>query len=693
MNTSELKVMVQDLETFRKLCIIGGYIPDEDRWVMFEISRRKNELDAAVKFLKEEPIQYYITFNGVLFDSQVCQYILENYEEWYDKSTDEILKLIYEFVQEKLISAQDYGIAPPYKEQYMDIKNIDLFLIFHMNNEARRTSLKWCMYAMDEDIELMEVDHASENLTDEEIEQTIHYWKNDIKATWQLWKYAIGETDHGDYKGKNKIQLRIDLIKEMGLPWTAINWNDVKIGDELNKKSYMDLSGINHNKLWDKVKNRKSRAGFKFKECYPRYMKFQTKEFQELFKQIGNTQVNLNEKQEFHINYNGTDYTVAKGGGHSGETARITVPEPNQIIMDADVGSMYPNIIRKRQLYPAHLGIKWNEAYVSNIAKRLEAKKLYKQTGDKKWDNLQETYKLVLNGSFGKLIDRTNWQYDPYIGMCVTIGGQVDIYMLAEQLELTGIHVISLNTDGVTAILDRDKLQEYYRVCKEWEVQVGNDTLGQLEYVEYEKLVQLSVNDYIAVKKGDWKEIAGTFQLDTDNLPKRDKRVKKKGDFLTSYELYKNKSKSIIPIALEAYYVHGISVEDTINNHRNIYSFGIAKKASKDYSYIGTDGHGNTHKYKKLIRYYCALKTAPSAEKLWKVKNDNSEKKGPTRSHCESTSPYQVVFNQKIDTSNWEALGIDTNWYIQKCKEIIGKIEPEMKRQFKKEQTGQISLF
>lgn len=402
MVTSELKVMVQDLETFRKLCIIGGYIPDEDRWVMFEISRRKNELDAAVKFLKEEPIQYYITFNGVLFDSQVCQYILDNYEDWYDKSTDEILQLIYKFVQEQLISAQDYGIAPPYKEPYMDIKNIDLFLIFHMNNDARRTSLKWCMYAMNEDIELMEVDHASEYLTDEEIEQTIHYWKNDIKATWQLWKYATGDTDHNDYKGKNKVQLRLDLIKEMGLPWTAINWNDVKIGDELNKRTYLELSGITHNKLYDKVKNKKSRSGFKFKDCYPKYMKFQTKEFQNLFKQIGDTAVNLNEKQEFHITYNNTEYTIAKGGGHSGEGARITVPEPNQIILDADVGSMYPNIIRKRQLYPAHLGIKWNEAYVSNIAKRLEAKKLYKQTGDKKWDNLQETYKLVLNGSFGQ---------------------------------------------------------------------------------------------------------------------------------------------------------------------------------------------------------------------------------------------------------------------------------------------------
>ena len=63
---------------------------------------------------------------------------------------------------------------------------------------------------------------------------------------------------------------------------------------------------------------------------------------------------------------------------------------------------MYPNIIRKRELYPAHLGKVWNEAYISNIPKRLEAKKKYKETQEKKYDNFQECFKLVMNGCFGQ---------------------------------------------------------------------------------------------------------------------------------------------------------------------------------------------------------------------------------------------------------------------------------------------------
>lgn len=668
MTTDELKVIIMDGETYREMVLFGGYIPHEDRWVQWEISKRVNQIDAMIKFIKEYPIDYWCTFNGVGFDGQVIQYILDNYELWYDKTALEICTLVYTFVQ-NLISDQNYELPLPYKEHYLDIQIIDMYLILHYNNDARRCSLKWCMYSMDEDIELMEVDHGKENLTDDEIEQTIMYWKNDIKATYTLYKYCLGETEHPDYKGKNKIQLRLDLIEEMKLPHIAINWNDVKIGAELNKKNYLELTGIDNKQLYQKVKDRKTRTGFMFKDCYPSYMKFETKEFKEFFKKVGDTVVNLNQKQEFPFSYNGTDYMFAKGGGHSGESARLLQSDDEYMIYDGDVGSMYPNIIRKRQLYPGHLGKKWNEAYISNIDKRLQAKKKYKDTKEKKWDNIQETYKLVLNGNFGRLIDRHDYQYDPYIGMQVTVGGQIDIFMLLEDLEQVGIHVVSLNTDGVTVHMKRDMLEKYHQICQAWEKQVGNDTMGNLEYVEYTKLIQLSVNDYIAVKT--------------------DGSIKKKGDFLTSYELHKNKSKCIVPIALEQYYVHGVPVEKTIREHDNIYSFCIAKKASKDYCYEGINKKtGEVNVYNKLIRYYCTTE----GEKLWKVKKEGSEKTGPARSQCESTSSYQKVMNRRVLLPIQE-YGIDYDWYIMQAKKVMHQIDKELARSDKIKQKQQLSMF
>ena len=139
MNTSDLKICILDLETLLSLNIIGGYIPHEDKWIMYELSHRKNELDGAVKWILESDIDYWVTYNGVRFDLQVLQYIIDNYQEWYNNTTKDVLKNIYTFVQE-IINNQDYGIAPPYKEYYMDMKTIDLMLLLHYDNDAKLTS-------------------------------------------------------------------------------------------------------------------------------------------------------------------------------------------------------------------------------------------------------------------------------------------------------------------------------------------------------------------------------------------------------------------------------------------------------------------------------------------------------------------------------------------------------------------------
>lgn len=692
MTTTDMKVYCGDAETLKELLIWGGKDPKTGEWIYYEVSYRRNDLDAMVKHLRENSYDAVVTYNGAKFDLQVLQYILDNHEQWYDLTWKQICSKVYQFVQE-MISNQDYNILPPYKEQYMDIKTVDLFLISHYDNENKRTSLKWCMYSMDMDIELMDTDHSKEGLTEEEIEETVRYWKNDIEATCELYNYLLGECKHPDYKGKNKIQLRMDLIEEYKLPWSAINWNDVKIGDELNKRTYLELTGMTHNQLWDKVKNKKTKTGFTFGDCYPKYWKFESEKFQKFATELKKTVVNLNAKQEFKLECNGTQYMIAKGGLHSCEGVRVMLPKTNERILDADVGSEYPNAIRKRGLYPAHLGKKWNEAYIGNIDKRLHAKAMYKKTGEKKYDNFQETYKLVLNGSFGKLIDRTNWQYDAYIGMCVTIGCQIEILMLIEDLELADIHVVTANTDGVTCIVHEDKIQQYYEICTAWEKQVGNDILGKLEYVEYSKMVQLSVNDYIAEKTADWVEADGIFTRKPIDKPLKD-RLKKKGDYLTSYELHKNKSKSIIPYALEQYWINGIEPEESVKSCRDLYMFGIAKKASRDYSYEGIDkSNGHTNRYKKLIRYYCAQKGAKGAEKLYKIKNEGSDKTGPARSNVESSSEYQVVFNHRIDITDWESLKVDYRWYTEQIKSIIHKVDPEKKREDQIAKSGALLLF
>ena len=81
MKTEDLRICISDIETYRELILVGGYIPHEGKWVSFEISKRVNQIDAMVKFLREEPLDYYVFFNGVGFDSQVLQFMLDNHDK------------------------------------------------------------------------------------------------------------------------------------------------------------------------------------------------------------------------------------------------------------------------------------------------------------------------------------------------------------------------------------------------------------------------------------------------------------------------------------------------------------------------------------------------------------------------------------------------------------------------------------
>lgn len=59
---------------------------------------------------------------------------------------------------------------------------------------------------------------------------------------------------------------------------------------------------------------------------------------------------------------------------------------------------MYPNAIVKRRLFPKHLGENWLLGYDNIISDRLYAKKKYKETGEIKYQSIQESLKLSLNG-------------------------------------------------------------------------------------------------------------------------------------------------------------------------------------------------------------------------------------------------------------------------------------------------------
>jgi len=671
-------ICVYDIETLRGMFLYVEKNLRTGKITIFRIDRYRNDLLALISHLREDECEYAVSYNGLSFDSQVIQYILENYTSWLELPGFKITSIIYLFAQDRIDDAR-YNLPAPYRENKLWKKQIDLFKIHHFDNKNRRCSLKWLQYSMDfPNIEEMPIDHRQRKLTIEQSDEIIFYCINDVLATEQLYYITRGITTLEEYSGKDKIADRLDIIDEYRLPEAAMNWSDVKIGDNLNKLSYAKLTGLRLFEIDELKAKRRSTAGFTYGDCIPSYVTFKTKALQDFYDQVKNQRFLFKVKQEFSIIIGKTEYAIKKGGIHSTDKKRMLVSGDGTLIIDADVGSQYPNAIVKRGLYPSHLGNKWLTNYRKVIALRLDYKaksqdKSLSAEQRRRYKGLAEFLKLALNGGgFGKTNDPSNWQYDPFVHFSCTIGNQFEMLMLIESLELAGISVVSANTDGIVCQLAQEKEQEYYRICHEWEKTVGNSEIGKLEFTYYDKLIQTSVNDYLAIKlNGD---------------------IKKKGDFATSCELHKNKSRRIIPIALEAYFVNNTPVASTVTAHDNLFDFCIGLKASKEFHYqLINPRNGDKEDYHRVIRYYMS----PEGKKLLKIRNDMEPGSTKGREQCEAGYWLSNIVN-KVDNPRASDHVIDYSYYILKCNDIIQGIEmpiPIKKKNPRKINPDQLSIF
>jgi len=632
-----MNVLIYDIETLKELFLVVIYNPESDVTYEFQVSRWTNQLDSFVRFTEQYDEHYWVGYNNLRFDSQVVEYIIKNYDKWHEFSGLEICALIAQKAADTIHDA-NYDVFPEYKEEWLSLKQIDLFKVNHYDNKNRMVSLKRLEFEMDlENIEEMPIHHLKENMTQLEIVETIYYCYNDVQATYEFYKITIGDTEHPLYKGNNQIELREDIYEEFGIP--CLNYSDSKIGDEMIKKYYCQEKGIQYNELPKKGFFRKE---IEIRKCIADYVVFQTPELQAFLKRMKKTVLGLQDDFKESIEFYNNTYSFMKGGLHTENKPKVFEADDETKILDWDVSSYYPAIIINNGRYPQHLGKEFLRGYKQMFDKRLELKPLAKK--DKKIAGIVGALKLAVNSVYGKSSDMQNWIYDRQLTMFTTITGELSLMMLIEAYELNDIHVISANTDGVTIMVTNDLMDKMHEINKWW----MELTSYELERTDYQKIIFSTVNDYLAVKTNG--------------------EIKKKGDFLTDFELHKNKSARIVPIALEHYYTNDVPVATTICNHTNIYDFCLRQKASKDFHY---EGHSKENKtvYNKLIRYY----VSDTGEKLLKVKNPECTTNAADVSQVEAGEWVMTVCNHlNIDHP---LDNINHSYYIEKAERIIEKIQ------------------
>lgn len=389
-------IITYDIETPKKLFLACYYNREEDKFYDFLIWNSINQLSELLKFLDESSNKYYVGYNNIGFDSQVIEFIQRSHQDWINLSTNEICLIISNFGSD-IIKNSRFGIKPPFKEKDLRLKQIDPPCIHNFFYEKKRVSLKQLEFEMRApNIETFEFDMDQE--FDEESvfgeNGIIQYCHNDVIEANRFFDITVGDSKHSMYKGKDLISDRLVMMNEFGID--CLNDDNVGIGSSWNMKDYMEATGKTEKEL--KPKKINYFFGKKYKQFFPDTVEFTTPRLKKFINELGNTYV-LNKKQEFKYKFNSElSCTIARGGIHSIESFRYMKPREGEYYLQLDIGSQYPNAIRKYNVYPEHLGIDWNQMIVSKIERRLNYKKQYKITKEPKYNSMQEMGKDSLNG-------------------------------------------------------------------------------------------------------------------------------------------------------------------------------------------------------------------------------------------------------------------------------------------------------
>lgn len=649
-------VEVYDIETLYSMYSYIGFNINSKQLSKFIICKYQNDLIPLITHLND--VKRQIGYNNLAFDAQVNEYILSHWTDWVELDGKEVAKIIYEYAQYS-INKTNSGGWPDYQEWTLSIPQLDLFKVWHFDNKAKMTSLKWIEYSIDfHNIEEMSIEHNIKDITWEEVQGVLAYNENDVMATYEFYLITIGQTEHPLYKGIDKIQLRKDIKEEFKI--NCINYNDVKIGDNINKTIYSKLSGIDKKNL---SKTGTFRSIIKVKDCIKIPIQFeseQLKSFYDRFLHIEFNPLKLKDSKEKGIKFNfmGLDVTFGFGGIHSVDKPRIIHTTDKFYLTDKDCTGMYPRTIIEQKLYPEHLGENWYKGceYIYN-KRAYEYKPLAKK--DKKAQSFSEAFKLASNGgSFGKSNESTSWQYDPMVAFSITLFNQFALLRFAEMLLLNNIQVLSLNTDGCVSYVGIEQKELYESICTEWEKLSGHT----LEETLYKTLIQTSVNDYIAIKTNG--------------------ELKPKGDFVTDFELHKNKSAKIIPIALQEYFSKSIKVEETIMNHLNIFDFCLGVKSKGNNKLVHLDVlTGDEIKLQKVNRYYISKNGKNLLKRLEPLEGKKVTNQldifglidDGTREQEVEAGWLSTIYN-KHENKQMDNYNIDYSYYINKANKIINNI-------------------
>lgn len=625
---------IYDIETIVNLFVYVGYTPDNNKWHVFVIGDSINESDKLYKHLTRSNV-VQIGFNNNDFDYPIIDYFINNWQSVKRCTGYHLANILY-LEGQKLINS-DTPTSIFYNSQI--IKQIDLFKMWHYNSKSKRTSLKDLQFALRmKNIEEMPIPHYKE-CNESDIDLVVEYCKNDVYTTYQFYLASLGKTDYPIYKNKNKLSLRKELNKMFHI--NSYSWSESKIGERLLLYIYCRITKQDIKT----VKSLKSTTDKVYlKDCIPYWCDIRSKEFNNFLDIIKQTVVNKDSDISKTIYFHDIGFDFGSGGAHGCIKSGIYKSDDENIIVDADINSLYPSIAKSLKLYPEQLGEIFNEIYVEFLNTRIAEKE--KPEGIRN-EALVEGFKQVLNIVYGKSKEPESFLYDLMYAYKTIISGQCFICMWAERLveACPNIKFLAINTDGITFMIPKSKVDDIKLVSKKLQELTGLSAT----FAFYKQIIIKDVNNYIAEYFDSTKE---------------KEHIKLKGCFEIYKEYHKDPSMRIVPMALKDFFLYNIPIDYTIRNNNDIFNYCIRLKTNSTskavFNYL-ENGEIKEIPLARTTRYYAST-TGGSIKILY---NDSKSFNQINKQYLFS------LFNKYYESDNYN---INYNFYITEANKIYNNI-------------------
>ena len=581
---------IYDIETYPNVFLACFEHVEYPITLLYEVSPWRNDGPALLQFLDmlRQHNGRLIGFNNLSFDYPILHMVIK-----MNRATPET---IYQKVQ-SMFDAQDedkWAHQVYAGDRY--IHQIDLFKIHHFDNNARSTSLK-----------ALEFNMRSKTIEDLPFTPGTVLTQGQVKTLRRYNQHDVAQTKAFYHHTREMLIFREKLnTMYSGRDW--LNFNDTKIGKEYFVMR-LEEAGVSCYDFGSagRTPRQTQRSVIHLKDAILPWVEFKQPEFRRVLEWLKSQSITETKGvfKDLTATIDGFEFVFGTGGIHGSVESRIIESTEDWVIIDLDVSSYYPNLAIANGFYPEHLGESFCTIYKSLYEQR-------KQYDKKSAENAM--LKLALNGVYGDSNNKFSVFYDPLFTMKITLNGQLLLCMLAEQLmQIPGLHLIQINTDGLTVRLPRTEKPRLDFAAFMWEEQ----TQLTLEAVTYKTMFIRDVNNYIAARE--------------------DGGVKRKGayEYVTSW--HQNAGGLVIPKVAEKVLVDGAPIRKTVENWPDKLDFMLRTKVPRS-SYL----QWGDRQVQNITRYYIAKGGKPLTKWMPPLK----------------------------DKTEWRKIAVEAGWNVQVCNDL-----------------------